>query len=151
MPKKAKNTELPPNVKEFNEITAVIFSMLYRSFPVARDLDQAEIAAVLGVAPLANLPSGRSFHYVFIGTLGLLLHENFVHRYGNLHHERCVLSTKAMIAMNVTPPQLTQSFAEELSEATGNGSSDASKRKMAELMGNFFGSFDGSIWKSMGG
>ena len=42
MPKKP--AELPPNIKEFNEITAVIFSKLYESFPLDRKLDPAEIA-----------------------------------------------------------------------------------------------------------
>lgn len=150
--KTTKATELPPNVKEFNEITAVIFSHLYQSFPVARDLSQAEIGRALGVPDATTaLPSGQSFHLVFISTLGLLLHEGFVHHYGNLNHERCVLTTKAMAIMNVTPPRLRQPFATELDEAIRGRASDASRRKLAELMGNFFGSFTGSIWRSMGG
>jgi hypothetical protein len=56
-----------------------------------------------------------------------------------------------MTVMNVVPPKLKQPFAFELSEATKNGLSEANKRKMADLMGNFFGSFAGSVWKSMGG
>ena len=136
---------------EFNEITAVIFSQLYGSFSVERDLDPAAIANVLGVSTSTNLPSGRSFNIVFISTLGRLIHEGFVHSYGHLHKERCVLTTKAMAVMNVVPPKLKQPFAAELTEATKNGSSDANKKKMAELMGSFFGSFTGSIWKSMGG
>ena len=141
----------PPNIKEFNEITAVIFSQLYGAFPVERDLDPAGIARVLGASTSTDLPSGRSFNTVFIHTLGLLIREGFVHSYGHLHRERCVLATKAMAVMNGVPPQLKRPFAAELTEATKNGSSDANKRKMVELMGNFFGSFTGSVLKTMGG
>ena len=148
---KAPAAELPANIKEFSEITAVIFSRLYGSFPVDRNLDPAEIAKVLGIPDInANLPSGRSFNAVLIHTLALLIREGFVHSYGNLQRERCVLATKAMAAMNVVPPNLKQPFASEINNAIQN-SSEASKRRLAELMGSFFGSFAGSIWKSMGG
>ena len=143
--------ELRANIKEFNEITAVIFSQLYESFPVERDLDPAAIARVLGFSTSENLPSGRPYNTVFIHSLALLIREGFIYSYANLNRERCVLTTKAMAVMNVVPPKLKQPFAAELTEAMRNGSSDANKRKMAELMGNFFGSFTGSIWKSIGG
>ena len=149
---KKTTVELPPNIKEFSEITAVMFSQLYESFPVDRNLNPAEIATALGVVdPLAPLPSGRSFNSVLISTLGLLIRESFIHSYGNLQRERCVLATKAMAVMNVVPPKLKQPFASELSNAMQNSSSEASKRRLADLMGSFFGSFAGSIWKSMGG
>jgi hypothetical protein len=147
MTKKASSPELPPNIKEFNEITAVMFSKLYESFPIDRRLDPDEIAAALGLSDrLANLPSGRSFNSVWISTLGLLTREGFVHSYAAVQHERCVLASKAMAIMNVVPPELKQPFASELAEATR----DANKIKMAELIGSFLGSFTGSAWKSMG-
>jgi hypothetical protein len=132
-------------------MTAVIFSLLYQSFPVDRNLDPVEIATALRISDInANLPSGRSFNTVLIHTLALLIREGFVHSYGNLQRERCVLATKATTVMNVVPPNLTQPFASEITNAIQN-SSEAGKRRLAELMGSFFGSFAGSIWKSMGG
>jgi hypothetical protein len=146
MTKKAA-AELPANIKEFSEITAVIFSQLYESFPVDRNLDPTEIARTLGISDInANLPSGRSFNVVLIHTLALLIREGFVHSYGNLQRERCVLATKAMSVMNVVLPQLKQPFATELNQAI-QGSKD--EGRLAALMGDFFGSFTGSLWKSM--
>jgi NAD(P)-dependent dehydrogenase (short-subunit alcohol dehydrogenase family) len=140
-------TELPPNIKEFSEITAVIFSLLYESFPVDRNLDPIEIAKALKISDInANLPSGRSFNVVLIHTLGLLIREGFVHSYGNIQRERCVLATKATAVMNVVPPQLKRPFATELNQAIQNSKDEG---RLAALMGDFFGSFAGSFWKSM--
>jgi hypothetical protein len=140
--------DIAANIKEFSEITAVIFSQLYESFPVGRNLEPVGIAKALGISDInANLPSGRSFNLVLINTLSLLIHEGFVHSYGNLQRERCVLATKAMAIMNAVPPKLKQPFVSELSDAM---QSEASRRRLAELIGGFFGSFAGSIWKSMG-
>lgn len=65
MAKKAA-AELPANINELSEITAVIFSQLYESFPVDRNLDPTEIARALGISDInANLLSGRSFPVTF--------------------------------------------------------------------------------------
>jgi hypothetical protein len=143
---------IPPNIKEFNEITAVIFSKLYDSFPVDRNLDPAEIAASLRVADInAPLPSARSFNLVLISTLGLLIREGFVHSYGNIQRERCVLATKAMAVMTFAPPGSSQPFGVQLAEATARVTSGDDKGHIAQMMGDFFGSFAGSFWKSMSG
>jgi hypothetical protein len=142
--------DLPPNVKEFNEITAVIFAQLYPSFPVELKLDPVEVAKVLGVTETAKLPSSRAFNEVFEHTLMRLIREGFVDSYGSYPREKCVLTTKAMSVMNVIPPNLKKPMGSELGDATQDGSSPAGKSKMAELIGEFFGSFTGSMWKSLG-
>jgi hypothetical protein len=142
--------DLPPNVKEFNEITAVIFAQLYQSFPIQRELDPIEVAKVLAISETAKLPSGRAFNEVFAHTLERLIREDFVDSYGSYPREKCVLTTKAMSVMNVIPPNLKKPMGSELGDATRDGSSPANKSKMAELIGEFFGSFTGSMWKSLG-
>jgi hypothetical protein len=142
--------DLPPNVKEFNEITAVIFAQLYHSFPIQRGLDPIEVAKVLGISETAKLPSGRAFNEVFAHMLERLIREDFVDSYGSYPREKCVLTTKAMSVMNVVPPNLKKPMGSELGDATQDGSSAANKSKMAELIGEFFGSFTGSMWKSLG-
>ncbi len=140
--------EPPPNIKEFSEITAVIFSQLYASSPVDRKLDLVKMANVPGLSNTnANCPSGRSFNDVFINTLGLLIREGFVDSYAAVQHQRCVLATKAMAVMGLAPPPLNQPFASELSEAiqAGNG-----KGRLAAFIGDFFGSFRLAFWKSIG-
>ena len=140
------STELPPNIKEFSQIAAVIFSELYKSFPVGQNVDLVEVAKVLGVSDInSTLPSGRSFNLVFINTLALLIREAFVHSEGPLPRDRCVLTSKAMTVMGVVPPQLKQPFASELSQAI----KDDDEGRLATLIGDFFGSFAGSFWKSM--
>jgi multidrug efflux pump subunit AcrA (membrane-fusion protein) len=52
--------------------------------------------------------------------------------------------------MNAIPPNLKRPIGAELREATQDGSSTASKSRMAELMGDFFGSAAGSFYKSLG-
>src|SRR5450759_64339 len=142
--------DLQPNIKEFNEITAVIFAQLYVSFPADLKLEPAEIAKVLGVSETEKLPSGRAFNEIFAHTLARLIREGFVDSYGDYPRERCVLTTRAMTVMNVIPPNLRQPIGSELREATRDGSSTASKKRMADLMGEFFGSRVGSMWKSIG-
>jgi hypothetical protein len=49
---------LPSNIREFNEITAVIFGKLYESFPEPLMIDMNEAATRLGITVLDKLPSG---------------------------------------------------------------------------------------------
>jgi hypothetical protein len=142
--------ELLPNIKEFNEITAVIFAQLYVSFPIDLKLEPVEVGKALGVSESSTLPSGRAFNEMFSHTLVRLIREGFVDSYGTYPRERCVLTTKAMTVMNVIPPNLKQPLGSELREAAENGASAANKSRMAELIGDFFGSFTGSVWKSLG-
>jgi hypothetical protein len=144
--------ELPPNIKEFNEIAAVIFSQLYEWFPTDRKLEPSEIAKVLGIDDInATLPSGRSFNNVFNATLALLVIEGFVHSLGGgAQRQRCVLATKATAVMAVARPRVGEPFATELNQAIQHGENS---ERLATLIGDFFGSFTGSFWKSvsMGG
>ena len=82
---------------------------------------------------------------VRLNTLALLIREAFVHSEGPLPRDRCVLTSKAMTVMGVVPPQLKQPFASELSQAI----KDDDEGRLATLIGDFFGSFAGSFWKSM--
>jgi len=51
----------PQNIQEFNQIAVVIFAQLYIEHPIAKTVDVAEVAALLGKTPTTVLPSGRSF------------------------------------------------------------------------------------------
>jgi hypothetical protein len=146
------NPKLPPNMQEFNEITAVIFGQLYDAFPVPQNVDIDQIAKVLGLADRQQqMSSGRPFNEVFVHTLGWLLREGFVRSEGNIAQERVVLATKAMTVMNIAPPSLSQPLGSQLADAAKDGSSEHAKSKMAELMGEFFGSLLGSLTKHMSG
>jgi hypothetical protein len=96
---------LPPNIQEFNEITAVVFAQLYIAHPMPKTLEPDEVAGVLGIAPNATLPSGRTFNEVFAYTVGRLLHQGYIFSNGHHPRDRDVLTDKALAVMNVVPPR----------------------------------------------
>ena len=143
---------LPSNIREFNEITAVIFAKLYVLFPEPVFIDIGEAAKVLGISSATNeLRSGRTFGDVFSHTLTWLIEEGFITTRPSTPRPRCVLTTKALTVMNLIPPNLTKSLGTQIMEATKNGSSESGKSEMVGLMGNFFGNFVGSMTKTIMG
>ncbi len=130
---------VPPHIQEFNEITAVIFSQLYISHPMPKTLDPAEVASTLGIAASETMPSGRTFNDVFAHTLSWLITQGFVHSHGH-PRDRCILTDKALTAMNVVPPSLNQSRGSELVDASRQATSETGKNRIAELVGTVLGS-----------
>jgi hypothetical protein len=63
---------LPPNIREFNEITGVIFAQLYAVFPMIDDIDADAVAKALGHSLGDKLKSGRTFGEVLAYTVGEL-------------------------------------------------------------------------------
>jgi hypothetical protein len=53
--------ELPPNIKEFNEITAVILAECYKSHPKATAVHVGRIAQMLGVSASDVMPQAGRF------------------------------------------------------------------------------------------
>lgn len=126
-------TNLPPNIAEFNEITAVIFAQLYIAHPMPKTLEPNEIADVLGRSHADTLPSGRTFNEVFAHTIAWLVHERYIFPNGSHPRERVQLTDKALVAMNVVPPQLDRSRGSELVDASKQGAPDRRRSKFAEL------------------
>lgn len=143
--------KLPPNIREFNEITGGIFGQLYAIFPAIKDIDATEVANALGHSLGDKLESGRTFGEVLAYTVGWLVSEAFIHSFGVHPRERVVLTTKALAAMNAIPEKLGPSLGSQFANAAKQSSSDAGKIKLAELVGTFLGSFAGSTAKSVGG
>jgi hypothetical protein len=133
------SANLPPNIQEFNEITAVIFSQLYISHPFPKTLEPTDIAAVLGTSLHEKMPSGRTFNDVFSHTLAWLVHQGFVSALGSHMRERDLLTDKALSAMNVVPPSLSQTRGAELVDATRQATSTDGKSRIAKLVGNMIG------------
>jgi hypothetical protein len=142
---------LPPNIREFNEITGVIFAQLYAVFPVLLDIDADAVAKTPGHSLSDKLESGRTFGEILSYTAGWLALEGFTHASGAHARSRVCLTTKALAAMNAVPEKLQQPLGSQLAEAAKQGSSDAGKLKLAELVGTLLGSFTGSVTKSVGG
>jgi len=135
---------VPENIKEFNEITAMILGEIYKSHPHPKTIDPAEIAKLLGVATSDKLPSGRTFNDMFSHTISWLARENFVNDLAAILPHRCILTARTLAAMKAD-------LGPEFADATKEGSSESGKTKIAELMGTFFGAFTGSVVKAFGG
>jgi hypothetical protein len=145
-------SELPPNVREFNEITAVIFARLFNAFPIPSNIPPDKVADELGLADRQQeMPSGWTFNKVFVSTLDWLIAEGFVRPSGPLNIDGVVLTTKGMAAMNAVPPSLSRPLGSELAEATKEASTEEGKTRISQMMGDFWGSFIGSLTKSISG
>jgi hypothetical protein len=146
------DTKLPSNIQEFNEITAVIFSQLYPTFPVGQNIDVDIVAKALGLTDRQQpLPSGRPFNEVFVSTLNWLIQEQFVRNLGHLAVDRVVLTAKAITVMNVVPSRLTEPLGSQIAHAANDTSSARGKTYIAQVMGDFFGAAAGSFSKSISG
>jgi hypothetical protein len=143
------STKLPPNIVEFNEITAVIFAQLYDAHPISKDLDIDQIAGVLGRSRTETLPSGRTFIDVFAHTLPWLSHQGYIISNGSLPRERVQLTDKALIAMNAVPPSLAQSRGSELVDATKQASTTAGRGRLAELGSGFLSAVAEGVTKGV--
>jgi hypothetical protein len=144
--------QLPPNMRDFNEITALILGQLYTSFPIPMKLDEDALASALGLQNRhAPMSSERPFDHLLSHTVQWLTNEDFIRSLHPIPLARLVLTAKGMAAMNVVPPSLSRPLGSELAEATEQASTEGGKRKIAELMGNFFGSAIGSLTKSISG
>jgi hypothetical protein len=130
------------NIKEFNEISAVILGEIYKSHPHPKVLDSAEIAKLLGISQNDKLPSGETFQGMFSHTVSWLGSEGVINLITLIAPHRATLTAKTLAAM-------TPSVGSALVVATSEGSSTSGKSKLAELMGEFLGAFAGSLVKSV--
>ncbi len=140
---------LPANIREFNEITGVIFAKVYAAFPEIQDIDADEVARTLGHSLSDVLESGRTFGQMLAHTVGWLVSEGFMRSFGAHPRSRVILTTKALAAMNAIPEKLGQSIGSQIAAAANEGSSNVGKLKLAELVGTLIGNFVGSTAKSM--
>ena len=145
-------SKLPPNIQEFNEITAVLFGQLYASLPNPMDIDKDAVARALGLADgRTRMSSGRAFNEVLSHTVQWLIREDFVRSQGKYPLQRMVLTKKGLAGMSAVPPSLSQPLGSELADATKQASTEGGKTRISQMMGDFWGSFLGSFTKSISG
>jgi hypothetical protein len=140
----------PANIREFNEITGVIFAQLYAAFPDLTDINADRVAQALGHSRQDQLESGRTFAAMLSLTAGWLASEGFIHPFGDHALSRVCLTAKALAAMNVTLEKLSGSLGSQITDTVKEGPSEAGKRRLAELVGSLLGSFAGSVTKALG-
>jgi hypothetical protein len=122
--------QLPPNMRDFNEITALILGQLYTSFPIPMKLDEDALASALGLQNRhAPMSSERPFDHLLSHTVQWLTNEDFIRSLHPIPLARLVLTAKGMAAMNVVPPSLSRPLGSELAEATEQASTEGAKEK----------------------
>jgi hypothetical protein len=135
----------PPNISEFTTITGLVFTELYKQFPVAVNLDRAAIESAMGAASSSShvLQSGSLFTDVFVHSLNWLFNEGYVRSTGPLAHEQVTLTTKGLAALNAVPQGLSTTIGSTLATnaSAGNWSS----------VGDLVGGIIGGITKSIAG
>jgi hypothetical protein len=143
MAKKAA-AELPPNIKEFREITGVVLSECYKSHPKPTSVHFSKIAQILSRSPSAVMPSGRTFQDICVDSISWLTREDLI--------KETTIAPDGSPQCNLTARSLggIKAIGSDLS-AVSDPSSETGKREIAELMGNFFGAFTGSTVKTLAG
>jgi|ERR1700722_15518277 len=142
--------ETPPNIDDFNKIAALIFTQLYREFPVPADIDIDAIAKALGAAEQDRgnfmLLSGRSFDAMLNKTIGWLYADKYTMALGPGLSKGVVLTTKGLRAMNAVPSPLKETVGTELRKATETNSGAFDLSQIGDLIGGTIG----GLWKSVG-
>ena len=142
--------ETPPNIDDFNKIAALIFTQLYREFPVPVDINREVIAKAMGVPEKDwgnfMLPSGRSFAAMLNATIGWLKANKYTMAPGADPSKSVILTTKGLRAMNSVPSPLRETVGTELREATETHSGAFDLPRLGDLIGGMIG----GLWKSVG-
>lgn len=135
-------SDVPPNIQEFNQIAALIFTQLYKSFPADEDIDREGIAKAMGVVGADwsqhQLPSGRTLGQMVAYTIGWLNTEDYTRAsaFGSHPAAHVLLTTKGLAAMNAVPSGLRESLGTELTKAVGQGStSSLDVNRIGDLIG----------------
>jgi hypothetical protein len=142
-------TELPPNIQEFNIIAGLVFTQLYKPFPVRINLNREGIAEAMGVKgsnwAAHRLPSGRTMSEVIAYTISWLNVENYINSSGSHPAEHVTLSVKGLAALNAVPAGLKESIGATLTDAADKG-----WRSGMGPIGDLIGGIIGGAAKSMG-
>jgi hypothetical protein len=144
MTKESKAPPPPINIAEFTTITGLVFTQLYKEFPVAVTIDQTAIESAMGVsAPSSShvLPSGKSFTEVFAHSLNWLRNEGYVRSGGFPYGDQVKLTTKGLATLNAVPQGLSTTVGSTL--ATNASSRDWSS--VGDVVGGIIGGFTKSL------
>jgi superfamily I DNA/RNA helicase len=106
----------PANISEFNTITGLVFTQLYKEFPVPVNLDRAAIESAMNVASSSShvLQSGKSFTEVFVHSLNWLSKEGYVRSAGPLPHQQVTLTIQGLATLNAIPQGLSTTIGSTL-------------------------------------
>lgn len=142
---------LPPHIQDFNIIVGAIFAKLYDRHPTPAVITPDVVASILNRSVKDKMLSGKTVEDVSHHTIRWLAQNGFLGEDGDMSPYRCTLTVRALTALNFPLDTISKTRGSELSEAVrGLGSSDQSS-KIAQLVGNFFGSFTASFTKGMSG
>src|SRR5690348_4049646 len=97
----------PANIREFNQIAALVFAQLYQAFPDVVNIDQKAIAMAIGAPEQSwdahRMGAGRSAPAVISLAVGWLASEGYIRAFGGSPGERVTLTTRGLAAMKAIP------------------------------------------------
>lgn len=140
------------NFDAFNQVVGLLFDQLYRGFPIADQIDYAELAGKLGTEirpyhPPEGLITTRMETYGEIlpstelesfvdNTIEFLEAEGFVQREDRY---RIRLSAKALTLLNAPLPGLQMATGDRIVEISKDVGSTAGRAAMSEVVGQLTG------------
>lgn len=143
---------MDPNFDAFNQVVGLIFDQLYRSFPIAIEIDHDEIANKLGIqvspyTPPRGLITTRSKTYGNITpTVGMeefvdeairfLAAEGFLQQQDRTYIR---LSAKALTLLNAPLSGLEKSAGSQIVEISKSAGTEAGKAALSEVVGQVIG------------
>ncbi|HCT6277149.1 TPA: hypothetical protein OT304_000088 [Pseudomonas aeruginosa] len=119
--------QTPTNIDTFNAVVGVIFSELYLSFPLPRDLNEGSVRKILGKEGDDWLTSFSRSEGFFRSTMDWLIHADYIWHEGTQsefakRYCRCVLSPKGLESLKATPTGIGGvSLGERIAEASKAG------------------------------
>jgi hypothetical protein len=148
------------NIERFNLYTAYIFGKLYEDFPVHREVQPAEVVAVLKLPPPEKLAknhdaAGTEANFV-AHTLRWLVETGYLILRETATRKRYVLAPKAFEALNATLSALEgkkakeheKSVGERLSEVATEAGKDLAKETWTKLASEIVGGVIGHAAKA---
>ena len=143
----------PKNIELFNQLVGLIFTDLYEHFPIPiGTLDALRYAEAFGIEVKVHngeryidndvIPeSDTKLYKLFQATKAWLYDEGFIT--GDNSNARdlrwAVLTSKALLALNMMPTSLERSLGEGLKEALKEAGTEAGKAAIGEAVGRIFG------------
>ena len=151
---------LPSNISDFNRFAAVVFDILYESFPVPIDFDLCEeykIARSLDLTdevteqfdemnpPIFStrpLTNGTTFNAMLWGVMKWLAEESFIRAEGDIYTVNVVLTSKSITVLGAAPEGEGPTLGARLKKAAqtaGNAAGTASlNQTVVQVIGYAF-------------
>lgn len=135
------------NIERFDQLTGVVFSRLYNSFPITLDLNVMEFDEILSpnmaMDPASIYAGGEVFDF-FTNTIEWLIEAGYIVSRQDSSYaytfERCTLTAKALEILKATPSSLGgETLGGTLAAAVKDGATSKLKDLASEVLSKGYG------------